>query len=343
MIWHPLLLVVLLMDGSTLLLVLAAAANAMQIVLGWSPGSATSGQLQRERKAEAASLQVRYAIAIYFFSTLILIFGIADILPQVVPGAMCGTGVLQATHGQGYRALLLRFIALGAMGCWHLLDRFNCRQPDGPLTVPAARTVLLIMPLVSLAVIATGRAILNLDIQQPVTCCAAVYDQVRSARQIAGTTTIPDRYWMWGFLLVSGVQLLGAIGMWRIPGPRLGRSVLQMGVACCWTVLAVIALVRIFAAYHYQVLNHHCPWCLFLPVHHGVGYPLFTALAVATLEGFAAVLTALVDRHHPQLREFTASRSRRAGRNMFLATGIFLLLTVLPALLWKMRFGVWMR
>lgn len=342
MIGHPLLLAVLLLDALTLSLVLAAAATAMRVVLGWSPRSATWAQLQLERRAEAASLQTRCAIALYLFATAVLIFGIADVLPQIVPGAMCGTGVLQATRGLGYRALLLRGIVLAAMGCWHLLDRFNRRHPDAPLTAPVARTQLLLVPLLVLALITAGHAFLALDTQQPVSCCAAVYDQVRSVHTAAAAAAFPDAIRIWSFLLLSGIQLAGAAAVWRSTAPRLGLNVLQMGLSCCWVVTAYLVLVQTFAAYYYQVLYHHCPWCLLLPAHHLVGYPLFTALAITALEGSAGVLTALVDRRYPLLRELTAVRSRHAGLGMVLATTLFLLLTLWPAVLWRLRFGVWM-
>jgi hypothetical protein len=112
--------------------------------------------------------------------------------------------------------------------------------------------------------------------------------------------------------------------------------------AFLWVPVAAIALVRVLAAYHYGVLHHHCPWCLFLPVHGGVGYPLFGALMVAAFEGAAAWGAAAIAARYPVVEPAGAARVRRSGRRVVAAVLLFFLLSAGPALLWRLRFGVWM-
>ena len=111
MIWHPLLIAVVVGDALGLLLWLGAAGTAFQITVKWDPQSAHRKQIQLERRTETARLSAKFSLAVFIFSSILLIIGITNVLPAIVPGAMCGTGVLQATTGLGGRALIYRFLA----------------------------------------------------------------------------------------------------------------------------------------------------------------------------------------------------------------------------------------
>jgi hypothetical protein len=323
---HPLLMGIAVMDGLALLLLIAAALTALRILAGWAPGSADRRQIELETAAEGAALHARIAFGFFAVSTVLLIAAIANALPPIVPGAMCGTGVLQATDGRGGRALLFRLLGLAALYLWRTTEDVNRSQPESPLAVPQARVLLLALPAVFLGAVDTVRAAGVLSSHGPVSCCAVIYDRVRSATGAGRTAGLPDGVWVWAFV-VAGLLLLGAAG-WAAAKrrPSMTSACLPAVASILWVPVAGIALVRVLAAYHYGVLHHHCPWCLFLPDHYGVGYPLFGALAVAVLEGPAAWVAA----------------GRRAGRRIIAAVILFFLLSAGPAILWRLRFGVWM-
>ena len=111
MIWHPLLIAVVVGDALGLLLWFGAAGTAFQIVVKWAPHSAYREQIQLERRTETARLSAKFSLTVFILSSALLIIGITNLLPAIVPGAMCGTGVLQATDGLGGRALMYRFFA----------------------------------------------------------------------------------------------------------------------------------------------------------------------------------------------------------------------------------------
>lgn len=343
MIWHPLLMSVLTMDVLGAVFLSAAALSALQIAGGWSPQSSGQEQIALERRAETASIQSRIATVLLLLATLVLVLGITGVLPRVVPGAMCGTGVLQATGGAGGRALALRGLALGLLAAWHLLDRLNRSRPESPLATAAARALLLATPAVFLAVYDTIQAILRLDVHRPVDCCSVIYDQVRTASREVGRLAVPESYGIWGLAVGGAVILLLGIGMWRSRGNPGTRITGLVAIATLlWVPVAAAALVRSLAAYHYGVLQHRCPWCLFLPEHGLVGYPLFGALILVAVEAGAALVCSIVAERVPALAPETHKRLRAAGLRMTLATALFLALSGLPPILWRLRFGVWM-
>ncbi len=254
MIWHPLLLSVLAIDVLGLLLVAAATVSAIRIVTGGSPESADAGQAS-PRQGRREPLPSRGAQVSLFSRSppFVLIVGITGVLPKIVPGAMCGEGVLQATKGAMGRALALRGLALGVLAVWHLLDRLNRSRPDSPLATQAARTLLLASPVVVLAVYDTFQAILRLDVNRPVDCCTVVYGKIRNVDPAGGSWSIPDAYWIWGLALGGIAIIFVGLHLWRSSRP-LGARVtgLVSLVTILWVPVAATALLRSFAAYHYR-------------------------------------------------------------------------------------------
>ena len=344
MILHPLLFAVVVGDLLSLLLWLGAAVTAFQVVIKWVPQSAEREQIQLERRVETARLSARFSFAVFFLSTTLLIIGITNVLPEIVPGAMCGTGVLQATDGLGGRTLMYRFFVFFIMGLWFTSEKLNLSRPNASLTKYNSRVLLLALPFFFLAVITTFRGFLSIDSHQPVNCCAMVYDQfsnLAAARKIAG---IPNTFWVWTFWTLSAVMLLFAVWTLRTKrtnGDKASGSLAVISVI--WVPIAAITLVRVHAAYFYQVLHHHCPWCLFLPEHKFVGVPLFGALFIIILEGPISYLAAKTAAKYPDLLAGARIRSRLAALRLLLAAVAYTGMVGLPAIYWRLLYGVWLR
>ncbi len=342
MIWHPLVLAVLGLDLLGMLALLFAAAAALQVLLNWAPESAAAAQIALERRTETAALAARSGFWALLAASLLLVVGITNVLPELVPGAMCGTGVLQATAGAGPRALGFRLGALALLYNWRVLAAVDRRHPMRPLTLPAARLLLLALPLCLLAAGATFQALAGLDVHRPVDCCAVVYDQFRPPELAGRAGGLPDRLWVGLFVLGGGGLMVLALKLARAPDPARGPwPGILAGAGLLWAGSAAVALVRVLAAYTYEVLHHHCPWCLFLPEHRLVGFPLFGLLMLAALEGGGVWVLALAVRRCGLPLPAAAPRLRAGGRRILWAAVLFSLLAAAPALWWRWRFGVW--
>jgi hypothetical protein len=109
-----------------------------------------------------------------------------------------------------------------------------------------------------------------------------------------------------------------------------------------WVPIAAITLIKIFAAYYYQVLHHHCPWCLFLAEHKFVGVPLFGALTAVVLESLVSYLSAKIADKFPELMKAATTRSKSAGFRVMIAAAVFMGMLIFPAIFWRLRYGVWL-
>jgi hypothetical protein len=237
--------------------------------------------------------------------------------------------------------LIYRLLALGLLWLWWRVEQVNRLHPQGPLVPVGARLVLLALPVMVLALHASWQAALAMDLQQPVDCCAFIYDQFRSSDEAGCALGAGRRFWLTAFAAVSVAAVLAAWAAWRNPW-RPRRHWLLAALVLVWLPVAAIALTRFLAAYHYGVLHHHCPWCLFLPEHHLVGFPLWGAWLLAALEMPAGpVISTLVRRRLPEASP-AATGAGAAARNILLALTVFTVLSAGPALWWRMMFGMWL-
>jgi hypothetical protein len=341
---HPLLLGAFVLDLLGVLLVLAAGWKAYGILTGWQAGTPTPHQLALERAAEVATSQLNWALALTGTSSLLLILSISNILPSIVPGAMCGTGVMQAAEPYGRQALWLRGIAFATLYWQTVVGRLNSHSHRALLTTTQARFVLIALPLVVLSFYATLRFTLALDVHQAVDCCAVVYDAARSNVPTAAAAPARGRFFLlaaWGIcgglLMASGIRIALADNR-----HRRFCGIFVLALVVIWVPLAFLSLTHHLCVYFYQVLAHRCPWCLLLPEHRFAGFPLYAMLYGVWLEGPVLALCAHLGSKCPPLASVAKRRGSRASWHIAVCSAGFMLLAVLPAVWWRWEYGVWM-
>ncbi|MGD9331583.1 MAG: hypothetical protein PVJ53_09750 [Desulfobacterales bacterium] len=339
---HPLLIAVLTTDLLTFLLVLAAAVTAFRIALHWDPKDTGEGQLRLQTQSETAALAIAWAFGLHLFATAALVYGLTNLLPDMVPGAMCGTGVIQAMHSGGPRMVIFRLLGLVILWVWRRMEKVNQSQPEGPLVPINARLILLALPVFGLALQAFWQASLAMDLQQPVDCCAVIYDQFASRQEALLTMGVASPIWLTVFGGLTVTVAAGALVVWQTPTRRRLMMVLPV-LAGAWLPVAAITLVRILSAGHYGVLHHHCPWCLFLPEHHLAGFPIWAAWMLVAMETPAVLVLATVAVRQPAaVGRAARHQAGYAARNSLLAILLFAVLAAGPTIWWRLHFGNWL-
>jgi hypothetical protein len=338
---EPALLAVMLADALALLALAVTAVTAARVELGWNPDEATSRQLELERRIEEMSALGRVGIGLHAGATLLLGIAINQVLPRIVPGAMCGVGVLQAMPG-GIVALALRGASVTLLVVWATLDRLDRSTTLGELARPSARAMLVAFPVAAVAAYRTLLA-LQVDVHAPVSCCAAVYDLASTADSHVGLAAAGTAHVLATVLGAVGLTVLG----WRVRRAAVAADLslwlptASIVLGWAWAAIAAWTLVDVAGPYLYGVLGHRCPLCLFVPHHFGVGYLVYGALAWVMLEGAAMWAAAAAARTAGEVTCEALARVQRAARRMSLASWVFVTVAFTPALLWRLRFGVW--
>jgi len=339
---HAATLGVLALDAVALILLVAAAFSSLRIIAGWAPGSADRRQLDLERRAERGSLELRGAAIAFLMSSVLLIATVASVLPGLTAGAMCGTGVLEAMAGKGDRALWLRALACALLGAWAVLDRLNRRHPLAPITCGAARAQLVASAIVGVSIAQSAAALASLDTTTPVGCCTALYlaatDAAATVDRLPPIALLAIAGLVTALVLVTGI----VIALSRETARRSRLGLVFGSLMVLWIGVASTAMVRVGAAYHYEVLSHECPWCLFRAENAYVGYALLAALAVGLFEAMAVVVASGVAQRVPELTARAVRRARRGALGALIAVVVFLALGGGPAIAWRLRFDTWL-
>lgn len=340
MIWHPLTWIFWVAAATGVVIYLAAAVRALDVVWDWAPQRSDRAQLRRERRGEIAALLGRWSLGCLTAAALIGLTGIVGAWHRVIPGAMCGTGVLQAMGANGSRAMVFWSAALLILHAWRVLDRLDSHHPEGVLTRTSAQVMLTVAPLLVLALSYSWLALMRIDPVPPVSCCAAVYDQVlhRPSASAAAKASLPITFW--GSLAGGAVLLVWMTLKMRFPDR--GSGTLLLLLTLFWALASAITVKQVWSAYYYQVLSHPCPWCLFLGDYHGAGFLIFGCLAVVLMEGVALWLADKSRRRHPILRDPARRQIRRSAFRIVLGLIGFTILTAGPAMAWRLRTGVWL-
>jgi len=268
------------------------------------------------------------------------LIGIALSWHRIIPGAMCGTGVLQAMGIAGPRAMLFWGITLTLLYAWAVMDGLDRRHPLFARIPSCARLLITAAPFLALALVYSWQSLMRIDSSAPVSCCAAVYDLVLgSASESRLMAALPPTA-LWSSLIGSIILPIAVLrSSPPHPGRRAGAPVAALAIV--WCVLAAMAVKYVWSAYYYQVLSHPCPWCLFLADHGGAGFLIFACLAVVTLEAVAFWVSDHTCHAYPVLAEPARHRRRTAARRITASIIAFTLLSVGPALAWRLRTGAW--
>lgn len=344
MIWHPAALAIWLMDLIAWMVYFGAVWRLMRVLPHWHPGSSASDQLWREQALELTRFQGRWVAALLTGAFVLLVVGISNFWPRLVPGAMCGTGVLQAMGPPGEQTLLYRGLALLILYAWHVVVRIDGCRPESVLALLQGRLLLMALPFMALGSWTLAQALLAVTSQAPVSCCAVLYAQVGRegwGRIIMGNF-LSTRGWI--LATITGTALIGLWGaaLWRFAFSGRWFTWMSAALAALWVVFSFTGLKMGIAPYVYEVLRHPCPWCFFLIEHHAVGFAVFGLMAIVVGEAMAGLIGASAGRRYTVLSECARQRARRAGRNVLLSAALFLAVVALPVALWRVRFGGWM-
>jgi hypothetical protein len=340
MIWHPMTWAFWAAAATGGVLYIIGAVQAVDVFSNWNPAHADIEQLRRESRAERATLLGHWALGCLAAAAVLGLVGIALAWHRMVPGAMCGTGVLQAMGTDGSRAMIFWGVTLMVLYGWRTLDRLDSHHPEGHLIQTGARLMFFAAPFFVLAVFFSWQTLMRIENVPPVSCCAAVYDRILGGAP--GTAAMKGLVPVFLWASLAGCTALLVLAVQSIRRPDRGSGAMRLAIALLWSIGATISVKQVWSAYYYQVLSHPCPWCLFLPDYWGAGFFIFGCMSIVVLESVALWLADRTRMHHPALADPADARIRRAAWRIAAALIGFTVLTGGPAIVWRLHTGVWL-
>ena len=278
-----------------LLLILQSIAfiNAVVILRHWDFGSTSSLQYKLEKRAYLVVLIILFtlgfkSIQLPFFSFTI------DKLSNIVPGAMCGAGVISANE-YGPLLLVLKVAILFLTGIWLILNNQDLKETDYPYFKAKLWFFILIFLFVVMESVLDILYLANISILSPVSCCSTIYGLV-------GGNPIPfdldtSRLLML-FYLIYALAMFTSIFRY---------AVMNLVTNAIFLYVAYYAVVYFFGTYVYELPTHKCPFCMLQKEYFYVGYFIWGTLFLGTFFGIAgAVLKMMMKKDVPYTYRYSA-------------------------------------
>jgi len=262
-------IVYLLSEGILLILLAVAFLVTVGMLRHWDFGSFSERQFALERRAYLVMTILLFVFVVKFFLLAYFVFTI-DNLAVLVPGAMCGAGVISA-NDYGMNLLLVKLLLLFFLLLWMALNRYDLEAKQ----YPVFRQKLWLFVLIFLLVLGESGLDLayfsHIDLKAPVSCCSALFGQLEGANPLPFGLDIPRLLIL--FYLLYAVQ---AVSLW------LGQRWIVILSSVLFVLVAYYAVVYFFGTYVYALPTHKCPFCMLQAEYYFVGYLIWGTLFVGT-------------------------------------------------------------
>ncbi|WP_310441651.1 hypothetical protein [Sulfurimonas sp.] len=273
MILTPEVLAILILNAIFALFGTVAFVLSVKIYLNWDINSTSTAQYRLEKQSSLAATIIKYIFSIKVPLFIFFIFTL-DKISNVLTGAMCAAGVVDATE-QGAYLIVLKIINLYLFALWLKLNAEDVKDRNQPHTKLKFGFFALIFFLFIVEVILEWVMFSAIEIDKMVSCCGSIY----SSSANSGISSIFSLGTAALLALFYGNYLL--IVLFYFLKKRYLFAVTNM----LFVVIAIIALILFFGTYIYELPSHHCPFCFLQRDYYYIGYLIYGMLFVGTFYG----------------------------------------------------------
>jgi hypothetical protein len=189
-----------------------------------------------------------------------------DNLSDLIPGAMCGAGVIKA-NDYGNPLLSLKIIILFLSALWLSMNSIDLQKKNYPYLKLKSWFFVLIFLLLSTEFALDILYFTHIETNNPVSCCSVIFGQTGGANGLPFGLDIPKLIIL--FYLLFALVLLTTIS---------GLAVMSIVSSLFFAVISYYAVVYFFGTYIYELPTHLCPFCMLQDHYYYVGYLLWGLL-----------------------------------------------------------------
>lgn len=271
-------IVYLLSESTLFILLLVAFIVSLKVLLKWDFESFTPLQFTLEKQAYLVTTITLFVFAMKFLLILYFIFSI-DALSLLVPGAMCGAGVIEANDYGSY-LLILKLIILFFLTLWLYINAYDMQTKNHQWFKEKSWLFSFIFLLIIVELGLDFSYFSNIDTHLPVSCCSALFGQLEGANPLPFRLSIP--------LLLVLFYLLYALVILTL---KTHQTLLYMVANILFVYIAYYAVVYFFGTYIYQLPTHKCPFCMLQAEYMYVGYVLWASLFIGSYIGLSDAIS----------------------------------------------------
>jgi len=271
--------VIIFLFSETIIYFLAIVAFFVSILIlrKWDFNSFTQFQFNLEKKSYLISTIIYFLFIVKFLLIIYFVYTI-DSLSILVPGAMCGAGVISA-NGYGLNLLFLKLVILFLFLFYVSLNKFDLEAKNYPFIKIKQFLFLVIFALLTLELTVDFLYFFNINPNLPVSCCSALFGQLE------GQNPLP-----FGLNKKLLLMLYGLFFIIAISSSIFKQKFIALISTLLFLILSYYAIVYFFGTYVYELPTHKCPFCMMQKEYYYVGYLIWISLF---LGGFLNLIWAL--------------------------------------------------
>jgi len=319
MILSPQVVTIEILDGIFLVFGTVSFILALQIALKWDLNSTTKLQYKLEKQSFLSATIIKYIFVIKLLLFLFFIFTL-DKISNLLTGAMCAVGVIDATE-YGIYLMILKLFNLYIFSFWLSLHYLDIKSPTLPYTKAKFEIFLIAYIFLIAEIIIEIVMFSSIDTNKMVSCCGTLYSA--SANSPIGDILKINSSLLVGLFYFNFFLIL-VFYRYRI---RYLFAISNFS----FIFIALISLISFFGTYIYQLPTHHCPFCLLQKDYYYVGYFLYTFLFIGT---FFGINTAILDK--------LGKNSKKSYTISLLFNSLYVLLVSIYPVLYFIKNGVWL-
>lgn len=273
MILTPEVLAIFILNALFAFFGIIAFVLSVKIYMGWDLNSVSSSQYKLEKQSYLSATIIKYIFIIKVPLFLFFVFTL-DKISNVLTGAMCGAGVVDATE-YGIPLFILKILNLYVFAYWIVLHNEDMKHENQPYTKQKFGLFILAFFLFMTELIVEGIMFGSIEIDKMVSCCGTLYSS-------SSTSAISSIFALDTTLLLSlfyGTFVL-IIFFYFIKN----RYLFAISNAF-FVIISLVTLIVFFGTYIYELPSHHCPFCFLQSDYYFVGYFIYTLLFLGTFYG----------------------------------------------------------
>ncbi len=273
MILSPEVLALLILNFIFLLFSIVAFVLSIKIFLNFNIKSTSKTQYTLEKYSFLSATIIKYIFTIKVPLFLFFIFTL-DKISNVLTGAMCGAGVVDATE-YGTYLIVLKILNLYLFAYWIALHVEDMKDENQGKTKLKFGIFIVIFFFFITEIILETLMFSSLEIDKMVSCCGTLYSS-------SSTSTISNIFALDTMTLLS---IFYSNFLLIILFFILKNRYLFALANIVFVVVALISLIVFFGTYIYELPSHHCPFCYLQSDYYYVGYLIYSLLFFGTFYG----------------------------------------------------------
>ena len=248
---------------------------SISIIKNWNYEKTTTEQYKLEDKSYLVILIISFTLVVKIFLFPYFAYSL-DNLSNIVPGAMCAAGIVDANEF-GQINLSLKILILFFIGIWLIINSLDLKAKTYPYTKKKYLFYIFIFFLCIIELFFDFFFLNAIPTKEPVMCCSTIFGVNSVGSNIPFDLSIT-------MLLVLFYLLYLLIIFINIQK----QALLNLIINFLFLYIGYYCVTYFFSTYVYQLPTHQCPFCMLQKEYYFTGYFIWSTLFLGTFFGVAS-------------------------------------------------------